>query len=148
MQHVAGLAALRALHVVHLRNDDTCVWVMRETKRFLIDNVSHYPDLPLEWIAIDEDDVEITNLETRLRTDEVRAAGLRVRAAARARQIYQASDTSTLSDLFSAFFGDDLFGVGARRASRGADAGAEIAIELVEAARGVTRDVPFEVAVA
>jgi hypothetical protein len=55
MQHVAGLASLRALHVVHLRNDDTCVWVMRETKRFLIDNVSHYPDLPLEWIAIDED---------------------------------------------------------------------------------------------
>ena len=56
MQHIAGLAELRALHVVHLRNDDTCVWVMRETKRFLIDNVSHYPDLKLEWIAIDEDD--------------------------------------------------------------------------------------------
>ncbi|KAL1835398.1 hypothetical protein VTJ49DRAFT_6814 [Mycothermus thermophilus] len=49
-------AMLRALHVVHLRNDDTCVWVMRETKRFLIDNVSHYPHLRLEWIAIDEDD--------------------------------------------------------------------------------------------
>ncbi len=56
MQHIAGLSELRALHVVHLRNDDTCVWVMRETKRFLIDNVSHYPDLKLEWIAIDEDD--------------------------------------------------------------------------------------------
>ncbi|KAK4126657.1 hypothetical protein N657DRAFT_662807 [Parathielavia appendiculata] len=56
MQHIYGLASLRALHVVHLRNDDTCVWVMRETKKFLIDNVSHYPDLKLEWIAIDEDD--------------------------------------------------------------------------------------------
>jgi len=56
MQHIAGLASLRALHVVHLRNDDTCVWVMRETKKFLIDNVSHYPDLKLEYIAIDEDD--------------------------------------------------------------------------------------------
>ncbi|SPQ23777.1 6319fc93-2b8f-4ed2-8a9a-e066f5ed8ccd [Thermothielavioides terrestris] len=56
MQHVAGLASLRALHVVHLRNDDTCLSVMRETKRFLIDNVSHYPDLKLRWIAIDEDD--------------------------------------------------------------------------------------------
>ncbi|KAK4241933.1 hypothetical protein C8A03DRAFT_11841 [Achaetomium macrosporum] len=56
MQHIAGLASLRALHVVHLRNDDTCVWVMRETKRFLIDNVSHYPHLKLEYIAIDEDD--------------------------------------------------------------------------------------------
>lgn len=56
MQHISGLASLRALHVVHLRNDDTCVWVMRETKRFLIDNVSHHPALPLRWIAIDEDD--------------------------------------------------------------------------------------------
>ncbi|KAK4103778.1 hypothetical protein N658DRAFT_514562 [Parathielavia hyrcaniae] len=56
MQHVYGLSSLRALHVVHLRNDDTCVWVMRETKKFLTDNVSHYPDLKLEWIAIDEDD--------------------------------------------------------------------------------------------
>ncbi|KAK3306578.1 uncharacterized protein B0T15DRAFT_145739 [Chaetomium strumarium] len=56
MQHIAGLASLRALHVVHLRNDDTCVWVMRETKRFLIDNISHYPHLKLEYIAIDEDD--------------------------------------------------------------------------------------------
>lgn len=56
MQHVAGLSSLRALHIVQLRNDDTCVWVMRETKRFLIDNVSHYPDLKLEWISIDDDD--------------------------------------------------------------------------------------------
>lgn len=56
MQHIAGLSQLRALHVVHLRSDDTCVWVMRETKQFLIDNVSHYPHLKLEWIAINEDD--------------------------------------------------------------------------------------------
>ena len=48
-------------------------------------------------------------------------------------------DFGSLSDLFSAFFGDDLFGVGARRARRGADIGAEIAIELVEAASGVTK---------
>jgi molecular chaperone DnaJ len=53
----------------------------------------------------------------------------------------------SLSDLFSAFFGDDLFGVGARRARRGADVGAEIEIDLVEAARGVTKQVPFQVAV-
>jgi hypothetical protein len=56
MQHVAGLTALRALHVVRLRNDDTCVWVMRETKRFLVDAVSHYPELRLDWLAVDEDD--------------------------------------------------------------------------------------------
>jgi molecular chaperone DnaJ len=56
-------------------------------------------------------------------------------------------DLGNLSDLFSAFFGDDLFGVGARRARRGADVGAEVEIELVEAASGVTKQVPFQVTV-
>ncbi|KAM7222771.1 hypothetical protein V8F06_001958 [Rhypophila decipiens] len=56
MQHLAGLVSLRALHIVRLRNDDTCVWVMRETKRFLIDNVSHHPELKLEWVSVDDDD--------------------------------------------------------------------------------------------
>src|SRR6478609_9939368 len=55
MQHLAGLVSLRALHIVQLRNDDTCVWVMRETKRFLIDNLSHHPHLKLEWVSIDDD---------------------------------------------------------------------------------------------
>ena len=59
-------------------------------------------------------------------------------------------DFGTLGDLFSAFFGDDLFGVGGRTrgAARGADVAAEVEIELVEAARGVTRDVSLRVAVA
>ncbi|KAH6856822.1 hypothetical protein B0I37DRAFT_83589 [Chaetomium sp. MPI-CAGE-AT-0009] len=56
MQHLPGLTTLRVLHVIHLRNDDTCMWVMRETKRFLIDMVSHYPDLKLKLVSIDEDD--------------------------------------------------------------------------------------------
>ncbi len=56
-------------------------------------------------------------------------------------------DLGSLSDLFSAFFGDDLFGSRARRARRGADVGAEVEIDLVEAARGATRAVPFEIAV-
>jgi len=56
-------------------------------------------------------------------------------------------DLGNLSDLFSAFFGDDMFGVGARRTRRGADVGAEIEIELAEAATGVKKQVPFEVAV-
>ena len=29
---------------------------MRETKRFLIDNLSHHPHMKLEWISIDDDD--------------------------------------------------------------------------------------------
>jgi molecular chaperone DnaJ len=56
-------------------------------------------------------------------------------------------DLGNLSDLFSAFFGDDLFGAGARRSRRGADVGAEVEIELVEAAQGVAKKVPFEVAI-
>lgn len=56
MQSLSGLVNLQALHVIQLRNDDTCVWVMRETKRFFVDNLSHYPEMKLEWISIDDDD--------------------------------------------------------------------------------------------
>jgi molecular chaperone DnaJ len=55
-----------------------------------------------------------------------------------------------IADLFSVFFGDDLFGGagGRRRAARGADVLSEVEIELVEAASGVTREVPIPVVVA
>ena len=54
-------------------------------------------------------------------------------------------DFGSLSDLFAAFFGDDLIAGHAR--SRGPDLAADVEIELAEAARGVTREVPFRVAV-
>src|ERR671931_49110 len=55
-------------------------------------------------------------------------------------------DLGSLSDLFAAFFGDDLFGVTGRpRRTRGADAVAQIEIELTEAATGTTREIPFPV---
>jgi molecular chaperone DnaJ len=60
-------------------------------------------------------------------------------------------DFANIADLFSVFFGDDLFGMtGARpgRAARGADVLAEVEIELREAASGVTRPIPFPVSVA
>ena len=56
-----------------------------------------------------------------------------------------AFDLGSLSDLFSAFFGDDLFAAGGR-GRRGADVGSEVTIELAEAARGVTRSIAFQVA--
>ncbi len=57
-------------------------------------------------------------------------------------------DLGSLSDLFAAFFGDDVFGVAARpRSSRGADVGAQIELTLAEAATGVKRLVPFPVTV-
>jgi molecular chaperone DnaJ len=56
-------------------------------------------------------------------------------------------DLGSLSDLFSAFFGDDLFGGMGRRTRRGADVGAAVELELVEAARGTTKTITLEVAV-
>ncbi|KAK3390539.1 hypothetical protein B0H63DRAFT_557497 [Podospora didyma] len=67
MQRMAGLVNLRALHIIQLRNDDTCVWVMRETKRFLIDNLTHHPEMKLEWISIDDDD----RVERLIRTSQL-----------------------------------------------------------------------------
>jgi molecular chaperone DnaJ len=57
-------------------------------------------------------------------------------------------DLGSLSDLFAAFFGDDLFGVSSRpRRARGGDIAAQIEIELAEAASGTKRKVPFPVTV-
>ena len=60
-------------------------------------------------------------------------------------------DLGNITDLFAAFFGDDLFGgLGGRpgrRSTRGADLLAEVEVELVEAAEGVRRSVPFPVVV-
>ncbi len=55
-------------------------------------------------------------------------------------------DFGNLSDLFSTFFGDDLFG-GQGRRRRGADVAVDVEIELADAARGVEREVPLAVAV-
>jgi molecular chaperone DnaJ len=57
-------------------------------------------------------------------------------------------DFGSLTDLFSAFFGEDLFGTGAPRRARGRDVAAEVEIELVEVATGTARDVPYDVVLA
>jgi molecular chaperone DnaJ len=57
-------------------------------------------------------------------------------------------DLGSLSDLFSAFFGDDLFGMGGRMGrARGADVAAHVELDLAEVATGTAREVPFGVAV-
>ncbi|KAK7426941.1 hypothetical protein QQZ08_006533 [Neonectria magnoliae] len=55
MQYLPGLVNLRALHILHFRNNDTCIWVMREILNFIVDNLSHHPELKLEWIAMEDD---------------------------------------------------------------------------------------------
>jgi hypothetical protein len=53
LQFLPGLVSLRALHTIMFRTDDTCVWVMREFRKFTVDNVSHNPEMKLEYLALD-----------------------------------------------------------------------------------------------
>src|SRR5215217_5232440 len=57
-------------------------------------------------------------------------------------------DLTNLNDIFSAFFGDDLFARNRGGRTRGGDVGAAVAIELADAYSGVTRSVDVEVAIA
>lgn len=47
-----GLVSLRALHTIAFRTEDTCLWVMREFRKFTLDNLAHNPDMKLEWLAL------------------------------------------------------------------------------------------------
>jgi molecular chaperone DnaJ len=57
-------------------------------------------------------------------------------------------DFANVADLFSAFFGDELFGGTARRSGRGADVLSEVTIELEEAARGLSKSLSVPISVA
>ena len=117
----------------------------RAVARELHPDVSDDPNAEERFKEVAEAYEVLSNAERRELYDRFGHAGLRSRGYAPS-----SFDFSTLGDLFSVFFGDDLFGVGGRqrRAARGADVAAGIEVELVEAARGVQREVPFRVAVA
>lgn len=57
MQYLPELPKLRALHILRFKNNDTCIWVMREILRFIVDNLSHNPESKLEWIAMEDEGV-------------------------------------------------------------------------------------------
>ncbi len=116
----------------------------RGLARELHPDVSGEPDAEARFKEVVEAYEVLSNPERRELYDRFGHAGLRSRGFTPT-----SFDFGTLGDLFSAFFGDDLFGVGtrARRSARGGDVAAEIEIELAEAAEGVQRDVPFQVAV-
>ena len=116
----------------------------RRKARELHPDVSDDPDAEERFREVVEAYEVLAKSETRELYDRFGHAGLRG-GGFRPSQF----DVGSLTDLFSAFFGDDIFGVTTRpRRSRGADVGAEIEIELAEAAKGVSRDVPYEVVTA
>ena len=102
-------------------------------------DVSDAPDADERFKEVVEAYEVLSNSETRELYDRYGHAGLRS-GGFNPTQF----DFGNLADIFSAFFGDDLF---AAARGRGADVAAEVDIVLEEAAKGVTRDVPFEVAV-
>jgi len=115
----------------------------RNLARQVHPDVSDAPDAGERFKEIVEAYEVLSNSETREVYDRYGHSGLRGGG-------YRPSqyDFGNLADIFSAFFGDDLFATAARaRGSRGGDLAAEIDIELADAALGVKREVPFQVAV-
>ena len=113
----------------------------RKLARELHPDVSQEPDAQERFRAVAEAYEVLSKAETRRLYDQYGHAGLR-------RGGYAPSDFdfSNLSDIFSAFFGDDLFTRNRGGRMRGGDVGVAVAVELAEAFTGVTRTVAVEVA--
>ena len=116
----------------------------RRLARELHPDVSEAPDADERFREVVEAYEVLSRTETRDLYDRYGHAGLRSGGFDPGHV-----DFGSLADLFSAFFGDDvLFGARSRGGgARGADLAATVEIDLVEAAHGVTREVPFEAAV-
>jgi molecular chaperone DnaJ len=115
----------------------------RRLARELHPDVSEAPDAQERFREVVEAYEVLSKRETRELYDRFGHAGLRGGGFTPTQ-----FDFGSLNDLFAAFFGDDLFGVGGRvPRSRGADLAVRVEIELAEAATGTKREVPFPVAV-
>jgi molecular chaperone DnaJ len=132
------------LGVAHDASEAEIKRAFRQLARALHPDVSEAPDADERFREVVEAYEVLSKTETRDLYDRYGHAGLRSGG-------FQSGhvDFGNLADLFSAFFGDDvLFGGRSRGGgARGADLAARVEIDLVEAAHGVTREVPFEAAV-
>ena len=113
----------------------------RGLARELHPDVSDAPDAHDRFREVVEAYEVLSKSETRELYDRYGHAGLRGGG-------YQPGhfDFGSLSDLFSAFFGDDMLSGRGAGSARGADLLSSVEIELVDAARGARREVPFQVA--
>src|SRR5213082_3450988 len=102
----------------------------RSLARELHPDVSDAPDAEERFREVVEAYEVLSKSETRQLYDRYGHAGLRSGGFTPSQ-----FDLGNLADIFSAFFGDDLFGgAGRGRArARGADVAAQVEIELVEA---------------
>ena len=113
----------------------------RKLARELHPDVSKEADAQERFRAVAEAYEVLSKAETRQLYDRYGHAGLRKGG-------YTPADFnfSNLTDIFSAFFGDDLFGRNRGGRARGGDVGLAVSIELAEAFTGVKRTVEVEVA--
>ncbi len=122
-------------------DDATIKRSFRVLARELHPDVSDDPSAEERFREVAEAYEVLSKPETREQYDRYGHDGLRTGG-------FRPTDFGNISDLFSAFFGDDLFGMGGgARRRRGADAGVEVSIELADAASGARREVPLVVAV-
>jgi curved DNA-binding protein CbpA len=122
------------LGVSRTANADEIKRAFRGLARELHPDVSKEPDADHRFREVVEAYEVLSNSERRELYDRYGHAGLRSGG-------FQPTsfDLGSLSDLFSAFFGDDLFGGGGRGRSRGADIAARVEIDLAEVATGTKR---------
>ena len=114
----------------------------RRLARELHPDVSEAPDAQERFRQVAEAYEVLSKPDTRELYDRYGHAGLRG-GGYRPGQF----DFGSLSDIFSAFFGDEGLAGGRAGAERGADVGAEVEITLAEVASGVSREISLEVAV-
>jgi molecular chaperone DnaJ len=130
------------LGVARDADDQEIKKAFRVLARRLHPDVSEEAEAEVRFREVSEAYEVLSNAETRQLYDRYGHAGLRSGGFTP-----RHFDLGDIGDLFSAFFGDDLFGGGMRGGARGGDVAAEIQIDLAEAASGRTVSVPVQVAV-
>jgi len=132
------------LGVARDASDDEIKRAFRRLARELHPDVSTEPDAADRFKQVAEAYEVLSDRQRRDTYDRYGHAGLRRGGFAPTE-----FDLGDISDLFSAFFGEGIFGQSARTGARarGADVAAAVEITLAEAFSGVTVQVPVRVAV-